>query len=74
MTDRLAEGIACGECRDLVREMFPGMAKVSRAAVFELHGRHRPMHPNEVGANHRREAAKAWAEWEALDPYNEIGA
>lgn len=70
----MAEGIACDECRVLVKEMFSGMTKVSRAAVLELHGRHQPMHPNQVGANHRSTAAKAWAEWEALDPYNDIGA
>lgn len=64
MASDLPDTIPCAECA-----AEAGDGPVSRAYVNELHWQHRPPHPNEVGPGRRREAAKAWAEWEALSPY-----
>lgn len=49
----------CKVCLDAV-----GSDTVSPAWVRQTHWEHRPPHPNEVGANRRREARQNWAAWE----------
>ena len=65
----LPESIPCPECRELVQLHCPGMTEVSRADVLWMHGWHQPLHPDQVGNNHRKEAAKAFKEWESLSPF-----
>lgn len=67
----LPTSIECSECRDEIERRWPGRGSepISRAAVNEMHWQHRPMHPNEVGAAHRKSAKAAYDAWEALSPY-----
>lgn len=66
MNGDLPDTIDCAEC---AAAFPPDGYPVSRAAVNDEHWQHRPPHPNEVGPGRRREAAKAYAAWEALSPY-----
>ncbi len=70
MATELPTSIQCEECLDELG-IHPGApyAVVSRPEVLVIHNRHRPMHPNQVGPRRRKEAAKAYAEWEAKGPY-----
>lgn len=60
--------VECGECVREIEDRWPGMSgeAISRAAVNEIHWGHRPMHPNEVGANHRKDAKARYDAWDAL--------
>jgi hypothetical protein len=60
----LPKTIECERCREII-----GPEPISRAAANEIHGHHRPMHPNEVGRAHRARARAEYDAWEALSPY-----
>lgn len=62
----MKDTVTCPECLAFFAANNPGQTTLSRADVDYYHWTHRPMHPAEVGANHRVAAKKAWAEWEAL--------
>ena len=64
----LPKSIPCPECQTEV-ERLGWTGHVSRAAVQALHQDHRPMHPSQVGANHRKAARAAYDRWASQDPF-----
>jgi hypothetical protein len=66
----MATTSTCPECITELREAYPGQTAFSRAFIeVEIHPRHQPLHPNQVGSAHRRRAKREWDRWESLSPY-----
>lgn len=66
----LPKHITCPDCIDFFSAVDTS-EPISRAWANEVHWSHRPLHPNEVGANHRRSARMAYDEWESHSPYRD---
>lgn len=66
----LSSAVVCPECIEELRAAFPGRRVFSTAFIeTEIHARHQPLHPNQVGSAHRRRARHEWERWESLSPY-----